>query len=142
MINTMFGFVIFNTPCGMISGGLFPIYMSMLRNTFCNGPDRRGIFGRGHSRHFFKLSGKIMDGRIAQRFGYLGKIHLFIPDHLLRGFNFQKRIVFNDSFAAFFMEKLLKAGTANEIVGADLLNRQMCRKVRRKISADPCKGFF
>lgn len=83
-----------------------------------------------------------MDGRIAQRFGYLGKIHLFIPDHLLRGFNFQKRIVFDDPSAAFFMEKLLQTGASDEIVSADLFNRQMGRKVRRKISADPCKGFF
>ena len=83
-----------------------------------------------------------MDGGIPQKFGYLGEIHLFIPDHLLCGLNLQERIIFDDPTAAFFMDELLQAGTPHKIVSTDLFNRQMSRQMDRQIPADPCKSFL
>ena len=73
----------------------------------CRGTDRGRIFRRSHLNKFFKLSGKIVDGIVAQIIGNLGKIHLPFPDQAFGGIDFHQGKIIDDPIACIIPEKLL-----------------------------------
>lgn len=50
---------------------------------FGHGLYGRGVLGGRHTGDLLELSGEIVDGRVAESFGYLCEIHVLRADHLL-----------------------------------------------------------
>lgn len=61
-----------------------------------------------------------MNGRISETLGNLCEVHMVGADHLLGGIDLHCGEIVDDPLSAFVAKELLKLGTANQIVSADL----------------------
>ena len=95
------------------------------------------IFRRRHARNFLKLTGKIMNGCIADEIGYLGKVVVVFPNQLFGKFYFQAGEIVNDPALVIFPEQLLQLGTPDEIVPADTVNGKVFPDMLFQISSNP-----
>ena len=97
----------------------------LLKASVCHRLDGGGVFGRRHSGDLFELSGKVVDGGVAQLFGDLGEIVVVVPDHLFGGVDLQCGEILDDALAAFVTEDLLELGASDQVVPADLVDRDV-----------------
>lgn len=86
--------------------------------------DGGSVFGGRHTGPFFKLSGEVMDRGVAQGIGYLGDVLFSVPEHLSGSIGLSVIKIVNDPTAGLVSKQLLKAGTSDQVVVADTLDRQ------------------
>ena len=89
-----------------------------------------------HAGGQFEPAGEVLNRAESETSGNLSKIKLILPDHLSGCVDFEFVEVIYDAAAGAFVEGLFQLGTTNEIVPADLLNRQILVQMLLQISGD------
>lgn len=88
-----------------------------------------GILGRRHAGYLLKLSGEVMDGRIAEGIGYLCEIHMLCPDQLFGKPDLHMGKIFYNAQPALLLKYFLELGSAYQIVAADLFDGELCGRL-------------
>lgn len=130
----------FSMAIFLFSPFFFLFQFNLLVNGIVSGAaDGFLITGRGDSGDFFKLFGKIMDGRIAKGFCGIGQVHFIFPDKLFGSAYAHLTEIFDGAESGMFPENPLEMSASDGKLMADVLNADFLGNMGSIVIGDTVK---